>query len=649
VSPKEPKRRWSLASRSAPILQRAVTVAATVVVVLPVAPACANAAAVDVSLRIEGSVGTLYEGSLRTDVHAVDGGDGTGPHPCGDGRPSVLGALADAATGRFLWRGTWNPDFQDFFVDRVGGDASDAATASFWSVLVNRRYSGGGCTTGLAAGDEVLLAYDTVNRPLILTLTGAARAAVGEPVAVAVRDGWVRADTGLDGGPVAGAEVGGVITDAEGRATLRFDTPGLKRLKAQRSDAIRSNALDVCVGDANCAGALSPAPTRGPAAVTIAKITSGERFARGRGPRLLRGTATGPVELSLKRVDRDGRCSSWDAATTQLLAEPCAAPSRSFATRTVDGRWDKGIPGTLAPGRYRLRATSDGRTARVRFSVAHSPRTLAATVRRARRYLIGAEVPGGGFGAYPNARTASLYTGWAALALAGRPTARGRPVLARGRAVLLSAPMRPRSLAELVRGALALDGSRRPATRRALRAWRAAISQRQRRDGSFARQVNLTAFAVLALGDARSQRRTIREARGWLAHHQLPDGGFPAGATGTVSDTDTTGAVLWALGDQGRHGTRGAAVRLLRARQNPDGGLGATAGAASNARSTALAILGFVNAGRDPRVRTEDGITPLDYLRARSRPDGSIVYARGDRRTPVWVTAQALTALADAR
>lgn len=631
---------------SAPLVRRALAVTIAAATSLSTG-AAADAAPVEVSLRIEGSGGTLYEGPLHTDAQTVDGGDGTGPHPCGAGSPSVLGALSDAAAaGGFGWRGAWNPDFQDFFVNRIGADSSNPATASYWAVLVNRRYTGGGCATGLHAGDEVLWAYDTANRPLILSLAGPTSAAIGEPVTVTVRDGWIRADTGLDGGPVAGAAVGGAVTDASGRATLRFATAGLKRLKARRGDAIRSNALDVCVGDAACEGSLPLPPGGGDTALRIAKIAPGDRFARGRGPRILRGKATGPVELSLRRVDRDGRCASWEAAQRRLRRERCGARPRSFAAITAArGRWHRRLAASLPPGRYALRAAGGGRSARVRFSIARSPRTLAAASRDARRYLVRAEARGGGFGSVPGAGGAPLYTGWAAIALAREPGARGRAVLARAREVLLSARMLPRSLADLERGALALEGTEWLAQRQALSTWRSAIARRQRHDGSFAGQTSPTAFAVLALRGSRAHRPTVRRARAWLADRQLPDGGFAVGPGG-VSDADTTGATLWALGRHAGRAVRRAAARLLRSRQNPDGGFGAIAGAPSNAQSTALAILGLHGSGHDPRrLRTEDRISPLDYLRARSRPDGSIAYARGDTRSPVWVTAQALTAL----
>jgi hypothetical protein len=306
----------------------------------------AAAAPTDVSLRIEGRSGTLYEGPLRAEARAVDSGDGTGSHQCGSGRPTVVGALADAAAiGGFAWRGAWNPDFQDFFVNRIGPDTSNTATGSFWAVLVDWRYSGGACTTDLDPGDQILWAYDTAYRPLLLSLTGPSRAAVGEAFTVSVRDGWVRADSGADGGPVAGAEVGGVATDAAGRALLSFDSPGLKRLKAERGDAIRSNALDVCVGDIHCAGALPPpAPpsTRTKRALPLprAVLRRGVRYLRraratrqlSKPPRrqLLRALLLARPVLAGEAVPRHGRGRRLTADELRRVRR-CSRPNGAIA------------------------------------------------------------------------------------------------------------------------------------------------------------------------------------------------------------------------------------------------------------------------------------------------------------------------------
>jgi hypothetical protein len=58
-------------------------------------------------------------------------------------------------------------------------------------------------------------------------------------------------------------------------------------------------------------------------------------------------------------------------------------------------------------------------------------------------------------------------------------------------------------------------------------------------------------------------------------------------------------------------------------------------------------VQALVAAGRDPdRVRRGGSRSPLGYLRTLATPDGSVRYSRTSAQTPVWVTAQALTALA---
>jgi energy-coupling factor transport system substrate-specific component len=82
-------------------------------------------------------------------------------------------------------------------------------------------------------------------------------------------------------------------------------------------------------------------------------------------------------------------------------------------------------------------------------------------------------------------------------------------------------------------------------------------------------------------------------------------------------------------------------------RQNRDGGFGLAPGAPSNAQSTAWAVQALVAAGRNPARVTRGGSrSPLGYLRTLIGGDGAVHYSRTSRQTPVWVTAQALTALA---
>jgi hypothetical protein len=167
-------------------------------------------------------------------------------------------------------------------------------------------------------------------------------------------------------------------------------------------------------------------------------------------------------------------------------------------------------------------------------------------------------------------------------------------------------------------------------------------------DGSVSDQVNLTAFAVLALRAAGAPvpGRTI----GWLLRQHDGDGGFSFGTAGGASDLDDTGAALEALagvpGNHARH-VRLRAARFIASAQNSDGGFPSLPGGNSNAQSTAWAIQGLLAAGANPAALHRGGApSPLAYLQSLQAADGHIRYAHGGDQTPVWVTGEALVALA---
>ena len=123
------------------------------------------AATVTVTLRVEGATHTLFDGPSSVAPGTLDGGDGSGLHPCGGERsgvpqPTAVGALSSVGLG---WQGDWFSEFGDFFVERIGPDASQPPFA-YWALLVNWRYALGACRTALHDGDEVLWAYDTAQR-----------------------------------------------------------------------------------------------------------------------------------------------------------------------------------------------------------------------------------------------------------------------------------------------------------------------------------------------------------------------------------------------------------------------------------------------------------------------------------------------------
>ncbi|MEA2423037.1 MAG: hypothetical protein QOF55_2136 [Thermoleophilaceae bacterium] len=212
-------------------------------------PAAATAAPTNVTVRIEGKTKTIFEGKVATDVHDVDGSDGSGAHKCdgtngGSGTvpgPTSTGALDDAVKlAGLTWKGSYDASFQDFIVNQIGPDA--ATSSQFWGVASQgKSLEVGGCQHVVSSGEEVLWAYDLFSKKHLLRATGGPKVRAGRIYTVKV------SDTQNGGVPIAGARVGGKKTNSKGIATLRFKTPGTKRLKATRADSLRSNQLTVKV------------------------------------------------------------------------------------------------------------------------------------------------------------------------------------------------------------------------------------------------------------------------------------------------------------------------------------------------------------------------------------------------------------------
>lgn len=286
----------------------------------------AEAAPTQVSVRIEGRSHTLFEGPIVTEGHAVssfkaDGGSSSedlAEHACdginpADPETTVPGPVPTAAAVDALsvigetqaMAGQWYPGTSDYFVRQWGGEAENAESEGrSWGLRVNNVLTKvGGCQFVVAAGDEVLWVYDSSpSRPVLALLPTAAHytegerpltanATAGKPFEVEVlaythgessppahpsRAGaapFAKADVS----PVSTNEKGfqtvelesaaTVITNAEGRASVTFTTPGWHRLKAGtpvdhetgEETAVRSNRLDVCVS-AGGEGGCGPAP-----------------------------------------------------------------------------------------------------------------------------------------------------------------------------------------------------------------------------------------------------------------------------------------------------------------------------------------------------------------------------------------------------
>ena len=375
--------------------RRAILGIALLLLSVLAAAAPALAGPVTVNLRIEGSSSTIYEGPVTTNAKPLTK-DASGPHAC-DGTnkganptpgPTMTTALDDGSiAGGFTWAGTWFDSFQDFTIDRIGPDSSNST--QFWGYALNYKSSNvGGCQQEVAPGDDVLFAYDYFSKAHLLKLTGPATAESGQPFAVKVVDGQ-------DGSAISGASVGGQLTGVDGTAQVTLSDRGDQRLKAERTDSVRSNALVVCVhqGDDGTCGTASPARFGASAtgevdhlpAARILGIANGQRFTTRTAPRLLRGHSDPgsaglyATYLRLRRtfllppVRRGSasvftrrtrtRCQFYSVFVERFRPGRCDA---SYFLYRVSDRsdWSYLLPSRLLPGRYGLDVVARDRRGR---------------------------------------------------------------------------------------------------------------------------------------------------------------------------------------------------------------------------------------------------------------------------------------------
>jgi prenyltransferase beta subunit len=299
------------------------------------------------------------------------------------------------------------------------------------------------------------------------------------------------------------------------------------------------------------------------------------------------------------------------------------------------------------------RASTTTATSPSAFTATTSPSAHAASLSPELSFLTAAQNSDGGFGAAKGQSSSELYTAWAAmgLAAAGRDPAEvsrdGRSVLDSLRAEVSTL----NGLGDVERTILAARACGVSAYSFAGHDLVAEVLRARDSDDSFEHLVDLTAFAIFALRAAGHSHGfpAIRDAAGWIEQQQNSDGGFSFGEHGSPSDVDDTGTALQALADAGARNKRvlGAAANYLISAQNLDGGYPQQPGGESNAQSTAWAVQGLIAAGQNPStVRRRGSRSPVGYLESLLAPGGSIRYSRTSAQTPVWVTAQALVALA---
>jgi energy-coupling factor transport system substrate-specific component len=359
---------------------------------------------------------------------------------------------------------------------------------------------------------------------------------------------------------------------------------------------------------------------------------------------LLFGFAFGPALLRMLLRVRARLEVSWEAPMPSSAARAPAARVGASATGAL----------LLLP----LLAFSPAPTSRAAHHARARPgRTSVRAVdarldvSRELSFLARAQNPDGGFGEAPGRSSAELYSAWVAIGVA----ASGRDPLSmrrNGHTVLSALRGDASSLhgaGDLERTILALHACGASVHSLSGTDPVARLLRLRASDGSFSHLVNLTAFAVFALRAAgySASNPTVLAAGAWLARQQEGNGGFGFAARGAGSDVDDTAAAIQALLDASRRSPISHAVAFLAHAQNRDGGFPQQPGSPSNAQSTAWAVQGLLAAGRNVEALKREGSrSPLGYLQSLIAPDGSVRYSRTGAQTPVWVTAQALTAFA---
>jgi len=155
--------------------------------------------------------------------------------------PTITSALADAADlAGFTFDGKWYPSLEDFMITRIAN--TQQTDTEYWGLWLDYKFlQVGGCQQKVTDAQDILWGFGASKKKYLLKLAAASEfALVGEPYAVTVLDG-------LTGDHVEGATVGGVTTDEYGAANITFNCAGIKRLKAEAPDSLRSNTIKVNV------------------------------------------------------------------------------------------------------------------------------------------------------------------------------------------------------------------------------------------------------------------------------------------------------------------------------------------------------------------------------------------------------------------
>ncbi|MFN8150108.1 MAG: prenyltransferase/squalene oxidase repeat-containing protein [Solirubrobacterales bacterium] len=262
----------------------------------------------------------------------------------------------------------------------------------------------------------------------------------------------------------------------------------------------------------------------------------------------------------------------------------------------------------------------------------------------ARSWLISAQNDDGGYGTGPDVDSATDMTGWAMVGLAAAGV-NPRDVATGGNTpveYLRKSIDDISSIGDLELTILGLEASGLDSRAFQGRDLVAELRSKERDDGSYQGQVNLTAFAILAQRSAGVEGANVGKPASWLRSVQIRNGGWASVPKGE-SEPDSTGSVMQALKvAPGAHGPIQDGAKWLERNQHKDGGWSLTEGGTSNSQSTAWAIQGLTAAGISAGTIRNDGNSGIDFLYSRQSSSGYFAYSGSSDQTPVWVTSQAL-------
>jgi energy-coupling factor transport system substrate-specific component len=267
----------------------------------------------------------------------------------------------------------------------------------------------------------------------------------------------------------------------------------------------------------------------------------------------------------------------------------------------------------------------------------------AADTGRATSWLESTQNSDGGFGPSAGDPSGAAITGWVMLGLeaAGRNPL---DVARLGRSpvdFLRSKIDEVSSSGDIARTILALEGAGVDPRSFANRNLVEELRKRRAANGSFEGWPGTTAYSAIALRSAGASGG-LDETLSWLAGVQNGDGGW-GDEPGLPSNADVTASVMQALPD-----TKAAqgALSYLRKHQRSGGGFALGSAGGVNAQSTSWAVQGMIAVGADPAGVEAGGKSALDYLAGLQAADGHYRYSASSDQTPVWVTGQALAAVA---